>query len=79
MSGIKFLHITNKGMAFDPQTGDSFQLNPPARMILELLQDNIEENEIISKLCTEYEITKEQSLTDVLEFKIQLKILGIFA
>ena len=77
MSDIKFLHITNKGMAFDPQTGDSFQLNEPAKMILELLQDKIEEEEILKKITNEFQISHERAFSDLLEFKIQLKILGI--
>lgn len=77
MTDIKFLHITNKGMAFDPQTGDSFQLNDPAKMILEMMQDGVDQEEIIQKVSQSYGLPYEQILTDVLEFGIQLKILGL--
>ena len=79
MNEIRILHVTNKGMAFDPQTGDSFQLNEPGRIILELMQDKIEQEEIIQKIVEHFEIPYEQALTDVLEFNIQLKILGLIS
>jgi hypothetical protein len=79
MNEMKFLHVTNKGMAFDPQSGDSYQLNEAAVMILELLQDKIEQDEIVSKISTYFMISPEEALTDVLEFKIQLKVLGLIS
>ncbi len=77
MNKIKFLHITNKGMAFDPQTGESFQLNESARLIMELMQDQSELKNIITKMTEKYSISEEQALTDFLEFEIQMKILGL--
>jgi PqqD family protein of HPr-rel-A system len=74
---MKFLHITNKGMAFDPQSGDSYQLNAPAVIILELLQDKIDQDEIVRKISEQFNISPENALTDVLEFIIQLRVLGL--
>ena len=77
MKEMKFLHVTTKGMAFDPQTGDSFQLNETGKFILDFMQDKIEQEEILQKIVEHFEISYEQALTDVLEFNIQLKILGV--
>lgn len=77
MSELKFLHITNKGMAFDPQTGDSFQLTETGKMILEQMQDQASQDEIIKKIIETYSIPFEEALTDYLEFNLQLKVLGI--
>ncbi len=77
MEQLKFLHITNKGMVFDPQNGESYQLNESGKMILEGLQDQSKDEEIIKKITIQFGISKEQSLTDVLEFKTQLRILGL--
>jgi hypothetical protein len=64
-------------MAFDPQTGDSFQLNHVAKAILILQQQGLSTEEIVQRLLAQFETTYEQTLTDVLEFQVQLKILGI--
>ena len=77
MSELKFLHITNKGMAFDPQTGDSFQLTETGKLILELLQDQTSQDDILKKITETYSITFEEALTDYLEFNLQLKVLGL--
>jgi len=77
MEVLKFLHITNKGMVFDPQNGESYQLNESGKIILEGLQDQLKDDEIIQKISQIFRISSEQSLTDVLEFKTQLRILGL--
>jgi hypothetical protein len=77
MNKIKFVHITNKGMAFDPQTGESYQLNESARIIMELMQDQKDQNTIIAKMVEHFSISQAQALTDYLEFEIQMKILGL--
>jgi len=64
-------------MVFDPQTGESYQLNEAAKVIMELMQDQKDQNTIIAKMVEEFSITEAQALTDFLEFEIQIKILGL--
>jgi hypothetical protein len=77
MPELKFIHITTKGMVFDPQTGDSFQINETAKIILELMQDGNSQDEVIKKITKIYAISFEEALTDFLEFKLQLRVLGM--
>jgi hypothetical protein len=64
-------------MAFDSQSGDSFQLNETARTIITLLQQGLAAEEVARGLTGTYSITYEEALTDVLEFQVQLHILGL--
>ena len=77
MNECRFLHLTNKGITFDPQTGDSFQINHTAEKILKLIQEKHNQDEIVDIMVKDYLIPHEKALTDYLEFTIQLKILGI--
>lgn len=79
MSTLKQLNISQTGIAFDPQTGDSFQLNETAKTILELQQQNLSVEEIAQNISGRYQIPFEQALTDTLEFEVYLKILGLVA
>src|SRR4051812_14641724 len=76
---VKMLNISHTGMAFDPESGDSFQLNESAKLILALQQQGLALEEITNRVAAEFNISHEQALTDVLEFQVQLKILGIAA
>jgi hypothetical protein len=67
------------GMAFDPETGDSYQLNESARLMLTLLQNSFSLDEITAQVSKNFGLSYEQALTDVLEFQVQLKILGLAA
>ncbi len=77
MTHLKQLHLSATGMAFDPQTGDSFQLNTSAKFILSFLQQGLEAEEISKRMSTTYSIPYPQALSDVLEFQVQLQILGL--
>ena len=79
MSNIRSLSLSASGMAFDPKTGESFQLNESAHEILRLLQDGLTVEEIAKRIAQAFKISHEQALTDVLEFEVQVMIMGLAA
>ncbi|WP_187648385.1 PqqD family protein [Nitrosophilus labii] len=76
---IENLAINKNGFAFDPTTGETFTLNDTAKEIIEDLAKGIEEKEIAKKLSKEYDVTEEEALNDVLDFKEKLKLYGLLS
>ena len=72
MSNVRHWNIAAKGMAFDPESGESFQLNPSARLILERTGEGKSPEEVSAEIVTKFGVTYESALTDVLEFLVQL-------
>lgn len=71
------LTMSSNGMAFDPQTGESFQMNASAKFILIKLQEGMSSEDIAKAMCKEFQLTYERALTDVLEFQVQLQMIGL--
>ena len=76
MSDCKNWNIAVKGMAFDPETGESFQLNDSARVILSLIREGLSPEEISAEVSKRFNIPYEKAITDVLEFLVQLNSLS---
>ncbi len=77
MLNISHLSLSQSGLVFDSRSGDSYQINDVASLIISLLQVDKSAEEI-SKILTEtYSISYEQALSDVLEFQVQLNIIGL--
>ena len=72
MSDCKHWNITHRGMAFDPQTGESFQLNDTGRLILERMREGCSSEVISDEVSRRFGVAYERALTDVLEFLVQL-------
>ena len=79
MSNIRSLSLSPSGMAFDPRTGESFQLNESAHAIIKDLQEGMPPEVIAKRLSQAFKISLEQALTDVLEFEVQVTIMGLAA
>jgi hypothetical protein len=75
MSDIKNWNLSEIGMVFDPQTGESFQLNASAYFIISLLKQGQTTEEITSALATKFKISYEEALTDVLAFQVEMKVI----
>jgi hypothetical protein len=75
MSNIRNWNIAVKGMAFDPQTGESFQLNETAKLILMLVREGRSVEDISSEVSKRFGVNYEQALTDVYEFLVHLETL----
>lgn len=54
--------VSETGFLFDPNSGESFNLNKTGQFILRLLKENKEESEIIETVMSQYQVE-----TDVLQ------------
>jgi hypothetical protein len=75
MSDIKNWNLSEIGMVFDPQTGESFQLNSSSYFIISLLKLGQSTEEITRALALKFEITQEEALTDVLAFQVEMTVI----
>ena len=57
--------------------GNSYQLNDISKEIVSLLKQNSSKDEIIEKLASEYEVSKEELFIDVSDFLAKLKVYGL--
>ncbi len=72
MSNCRHWNIAVKGMAFDPQTGDTFQLNETAKVILNSIREGLSPEQISTEISRRFGVPYEKALTDVFEFMVQL-------
>jgi len=77
MSKTISLALSETGMAFDPSTGESYQLNETARTIIDLLQQGFTYEQIAKILPQRFDVSNEIALTDVLEFQVQMGLMGL--
>jgi len=59
--------VSDNGFVFDPNNGDSYNLNQIAQEILQLLKSDLSEQEIIAAITEKYDVEKntfEQNLFD---------------
>ena len=76
MTSFKHWNLSDSGMAFDPQSGESFHLNETARLILSLLRQGRTLEDASREIATRFAISYEQALTAALEFQVQLEMLS---
>ena len=74
MSNIKNWNLSEIGMVFDHQTGDSFQLNSSASFIISLMKNGLRDEEIAKALSDKFQIKYEEALTDVLAFQVEINV-----
>ena len=77
MKGLRRLVISEEGFIFDPETGNSFTVNGTGLFVIKLLKEGKSEEEIVSALCSEYEVSEEEARRDLLDFVEQLRVFGI--
>lgn len=77
MLNIDHLNLSKSGLVFDSRTGDSYQLNISARRIIELLQIDQSVEKAAEILADEFNINYEAALGDMIEFQLQLSIMGL--
>jgi len=77
MDKLSRLAINDEGFIFDPETGNSFTVNKTGLFIIKLLKEGKSEDEIVSCLTNEFEVSEEEAKQDLLDFIEQLKILGL--
>jgi len=76
-SKISRLAISDEGFIFDPETGTSFTVNSTGLFILKCLKEGLTEEEILSKVCSEFDVSEEEAKRDLLDFLDQLRIYGL--
>jgi len=62
---LEELLLNDRGFAFDPADGQSYQLSPTALRLVQLLKQNTPESELISVLVEEYEVDEHTASRDV--------------
>jgi PqqD family protein of HPr-rel-A system len=77
MSRLSRLAINDEGFIFDPETGNSFTVNGTGLFVIKLLKEGKGEEEIISALTQEYDVSEEEARRDLLDFVEQLRVFGI--
>ena len=70
---LQELLINDRGFAFDPSDGHSYQFSPTALCQVKLLQKGATEPELIAKLVTEYDVDEHTAARDTSVFLQTLK------
>jgi len=65
--------ISDSGFLFQPATGESFTLNEIGKLIFKMLQSNSSGEQIIEKVCEEYDAEAKSVERDLEDFITQLK------
>ncbi len=71
------LSLSQAGLVFDSRSGDSYQINDSASLIIKLFQSHKSAEDVAEALAKTYNLNKEQALSDILEFQTQLSIIGL--
>ena len=69
----KNVALSDSGFLFNPSTGDSYSVNEIGRLIIDLFQNGKSEDEIITKIISEYRIDKNAFEKDLYDFKNMLE------
>ena len=77
MSNIRHLNLSQKGHVFDPRTGESYQLNLVGQKIISYFQAGHNAEETARLLAKEFGLAEEKAYSDVLEFQVQLAVMGL--
>ncbi len=77
MNRLKDLIIKDQGFVFDPNTGDSFTVNPTAEHILYQLQSGRDSDEAAGSLAESFAVTPAAARRDVDDFRLKLRGLGL--
>jgi len=67
------VRANDQGILFDPETGDSFTLNPSGLVIFRKLQSGLSPDAIFGELQAEYDINREDFNRLLLDFGFLLK------
>jgi hypothetical protein len=70
---LQDLLINDRGFAFDPSDGHSYQLSPTALCLVQLLKKGATEPELISKLVADYAVDEHTAARDISVFLQTLK------
>jgi PqqD family protein of HPr-rel-A system len=77
MRKLDVLALNDEGFAFDPSSGDSFQVNSSGRAIIAGLRGEKSDAEIADSLVAEFDVETEDALADIADFRARLKSYGL--
>ena len=77
MQKLAHLAINDEGFAFDPTTGDSFQVSLTGLHIINGLRSGKAEEEIAQSISEKYEVSLEDAQRDIADFHASLKNVGL--
>jgi hypothetical protein len=77
MKKLDVLALNDEGFAFDPSSGDSYQVNSTGRAIIAGLRRDDSDAQIAEALAGEFEIDAESALADVADFRARIKSFGL--
>ena len=76
-STLKSLMLNDNGFAFEPQTGDSFQLSPVGIHIVRKLLEQQSEDSIVHSITNEFEVSTDIARRDLEGFLLSLNELQL--
>ena len=71
------LAINNEGFIFDPETGESYGVNPTGLFIIEKLKENLEKEKIVKEMTEQFSVSEEEAEKDLYDFLEHLRLLGL--
>lgn len=74
---LQQLATNNEGFCFDPGTGETYQLNESAQVLLSALRSGSSEKEAARILAETFTITASEAQSDTNEFLQMLRIYGV--
>lgn len=66
------LAVSGEGFVFDPRTGESYLVNPTARIVLAGLQTGQDEEALVAELAERYGVSVAAVRRDLIDFCEQL-------
>ena len=72
-NSMEFLEIDDENIVvYDPESGDTHYISETGKVILSLLDEEIEFDELVSNLCELYSAERDEIESDVREFLDEL-------
>ncbi len=75
-STLSDLMLNDRGFAFDPASGETFQLSTTGLRLVRLLQQGMKPEEAVGYLVGEFEVDENTAWRDATEFLRALEQLG---
>lgn len=74
---IMLRNVGKTTLAYNPETGDMYELNEVGAEIYQLLKEEYDINEILAKMCNNYNTTKDVIYEDIYVLLKRMIELGI--
>ena len=70
------LMLNDRGFAFDPASGETYQLSAPGLRIVRLLQQGCDADDVLRRVLEEFEVDENTARRDVADFLASIEELG---